>query len=106
MRYLAVSMPLATSEAFEGAMRCCGGTTTVGPILIFWLVTSLDGRRRTEGLPALGTTRKGADMMKVEAESMTEGQDCIANELSVGITGVRFEPQETGSFYISSPTDR
>ena len=41
-------------------MRCCGGTTTVGPILMFSLVASLAERRR---MPVEGAAREGADMV-------------------------------------------
>lgn len=41
-------------------MRCCGGTTTVGPILMLSLVASLAERRR---MPVEGAAREGADMM-------------------------------------------
>ena len=41
-------------------MRCCGGTTTVGPILMLSLVASLAERRR---MPVEGAAREGADMV-------------------------------------------
>lgn len=44
-------------------MRCCGGTTTVGPIVMFSRVASLEDRRR--GFPVEGgTAREGADIVK------------------------------------------
>lgn len=59
--YRAVSNPVATSDALDGAIRCCGGATTVGPIWSFSWVASIDDSRRVR--PAVGgTIRDGADM--------------------------------------------
>jgi hypothetical protein len=40
----------ATSEASEGAMRCFGGTTTVGPLGLESRVASVELRRRKKPL--------------------------------------------------------
>jgi hypothetical protein len=52
-------MPIAaaTSEASEGAMRCFGGTTTVGPLESESRVASLELRRRAKRFDDEGMMR-------------------------------------------------
>lgn len=59
---LATSIEVATSLAFEGAIRCFGGTTTVGPSERFSLEAPLELRRRMKCTPS-ETIKDGADML-------------------------------------------
>jgi len=80
-------------------MRCCGGTTTVGPILMLSLVASLAERRR---MPVEGAAREGADMMM---ECVEFGFEEVCKKLySCGLS--KFENAGSTTAFIVCEPDR
>lgn len=70
----AISMAEATSLAADGAMRCFGGATTVGPKEMDSRVAVIELSRRTKRPPLEEATIDEPDM--VNALNM-EGGDCV-----------------------------
>ena len=70
----ATSMAEATSLAADGAMRCFGGATTVGPNEMDSRVAVIELRRRIKRPPLEGATMDGPDMVNT---LKMEGGYCV-----------------------------